>query len=411
MHRLSLGLLALFVFTISWGTVVSSLVDILWGVALVCALVTCMLQGRIKRPPALLYVAVGLVLWQLVTYYWSVDPSSSLARVRLMLFILAMVWMVTEVCNSERERLLLAQAFVLGCFVLCGVIFYAFVSGGTTQAFRYVPSYLNPNDAADLLAAGVAIALLLIASRPGRLLQWVNIVFIPLAFAGVFLTASRSGFIIACLAAAGIFFVLRSIKPVLRFAWVAVVLAALVMGFYAVAGSESLGWNLERMTFQTDTNSLGTLTGRTTIWSAGAEQFKEHPIIGAGAGTFGLAVRDELGATRAAHNVFIETAVETGVIGLCFLAAAFAAAGAPVLRRRDHRTGIRMLLLLVMIGTCLVANVSARYSLWFVLALLAKTGAEWGAPTEAICLSEAPGAALVGLGKRRGVGCRRSDMV
>ena len=224
----------------------------------------------------------------------------------------------------------------------------------------------------------------------------------PLAFGGVFLTASRSGFIIACLAAVGVFFVLRGIRPLLRLVWVVVVLGALVATFYAVSGSASLGGNLERMTFQSDRYSLDTLTGRTTIWSAGVEQFKEHPIIGVGAGTFGVAVRDELGATRAAHNVFIEAAVETGVIGLCFLAAAFVAAGAPILRRRDRRTGIRVVLLLVMIGTCLVANVSARYSLWFTLAMLAKTGIEWGMRTESSHVPETPGVALVELGKTGG---------
>ena len=402
MHRLSLGLLALFAFSIPWGTVAGWSTEILWGAAFVCTLATCMLHRRIGRPPPFFYVAVGLVVWQLATYYWSVDPSASLDRVRPMLMVLTMVWMVTELCNSERERLLLVQWFVLGSFVLCGIIVHAYLVGEATEGFRYVPSYLNPNDVADLLAAGVAMALLLIASRPGTLMLWANIAFIPLAFAGVFLTASRSGFIIACLAAVSVFFVLRGIRPMLRLAWVVVVLGTLVASFYAVSGSASLGGNLERMTFQADRYSLDTLTGRTTIWSAGVEQFKEDPIIGVGAGTFGIAVRDELGATRAAHNVFIEAAVETGVIGLCFLAAAFVSAGAPILRRRDQRTGIRVLLLLVMIGTCLVANVSARYSLWFTLAILAKTGAEWGVRTEAIHIPETPGVALVEPGKTGG---------
>ena len=180
MHRLSLALLGLFVFSVPWGSVAGWLTEILWGAAFVCTLGTCLLHRRIRRPPPFFYVAVGLVVWQLATYYWSVDRASSLERVRPMLMVLTMVWMITELCNSERERLLLAQSFVLGSVVLCGIIVQAYLTGEGAQAFRYVPSYLNPNDVADLLAAGVAMALLLIASGRRTLMLWVNIAFVPL---------------------------------------------------------------------------------------------------------------------------------------------------------------------------------------------------------------------------------------
>lgn len=378
MHRLSLGLLALFVFSIPWGNVAGLVADVLWAASFASVLATCILERRVRRPPALFYIALALLIWQLATYYWSTDPDSTLARVRLMLLALVVVWMVVETARDEHERTLLAQSFVLGCYVLSIILFQAYLSGQTIEHYRYVPSYLNPNDSADLLAAGIAAALLIISSRPRRRVFWLNLFFVPMAFVGVFITASRSGFIISCLAAVGIFFLLHGVKISLRFAWVILILGALSAGFFSLGMSDALTENLERITFQTDTHSLDTLTGRTTIWSAGMNQFYEHPLVGVGAGAFPQSVSPELGLQRAAHNVFVESAVEMGIIGLALFATVITVVGWRVARYRDHQRGLRIILLLVLVGTCLVANVGVRYSLWFILALLARTGEEVG---------------------------------
>ena len=290
--------------------------------------------------------------------------------VRLMAYMIGLVWMVTELSLGERERLLLMQAFVVGCFVLCGILIQAYLSGQVVEGYRYVPSYLNPNDAADIIAAGVAMALLIVGSHTGRLKLWLNVAFLPLAFLGVILTASRSGFFLTCLAAVGILFVIRRTRLAYRLAWLVVLLGVFSGVFFGLTGNQKLSLNLERLTFGSATYSLGTLTGRTTIWSAGVELFKEHPLVGEGAGTFATAVQSGLGQAAAAHDLFVEVAVESGIVGLILVIGVLAAAAMPILLWRDHQTGLRVLLLLVLIGTSLVANITSRYSLWLVLAIL-----------------------------------------
>jgi O-antigen ligase len=347
---------------------------ILLVIALVCTLMKCILERRIRRPPALFFVLGALVCWQLATYYWSIDPTATLERVKYLLLSLSMVWMITELCRSEGERLLVAQAFIVGCFVLCGIIIHAYLTGEANDTYRYVPTYVNANDGADLLAMGVALALLVVGSQPRNTVLWTNIVFIPVAFSAVLLTASRGGFIIICLAAAGVFFVLRHVRIWARLAWVAILLAVLIGAFYSFAASQDLAPNLERITFQAETSSLDTFTGRTTIWSAAAEQFADSPFFGVGAGAFPFSVGEALGRPRAAHNLFIEGVVETGLVGLALLIAAFVAATVPVLRSRDRQTSLRSVVLVVTLGICMVGNFTAHYSLWFSLALLAITG-------------------------------------
>jgi O-antigen ligase len=374
MHRLSLGLLALFAFTIPWGGIAGWMTIILLAIALICTLMKCILERKMRKPPALFYVLGVLVCWQLATYYWSIDPTATLERVQYLVLAFSLVWVITELCRSEGERLFVAQAFIVGCFVLCGIIIHAYLAGEANDMYRYVPTYVNANDGADLLAAGVALALLVIGSQPRNTALWTNIVFVPVAFSAVLLTASRGGFVITCLAAVGVFFVLRHVRVWARLAWVTILLAVLIGAFYGLTASQNLAPNLERITFQAETSSLDTLTGRTTIWSAAAEQFAGNPFFGVGAGTFPFSVSEALGRPRAAHNLFIEGAVETGLVGLILLIAAFAAVAVPVLRLRDRQTSLRLVVLAVMLGICMVGNFTAHYSLWFVLALLAMTG-------------------------------------
>ena len=384
MRRLSLALLMLFVFTVPWQNATGYVTNALWAAAFVGTIATGLLERRIARPPALFLAMLAFVAWQLTTYYWSIDPESSLARVRLMIFMLVLVWMVTELAASERIRHYLMQAYVLGCFVLCGILINAFISGHAIDGYRYVPSNFNPNVAADMIAVGVAMALLITGSRYGRKLLILNIAFVPLGLFGVILTASRSGFFLTCLAAVGVFFVLRHTRLLYRAAWFVVLVGVFAGVFFGLAANQTLGVNLQRLTFQTGTYSLGTLTGRTTIWSAGLEHFEEHPLAGVGAGTFNAAVEGQLGGRNSAHNVFIETAVETGTVGLILLIVALVASASPVLHWRDHQTGLRMVLLMVVIGASLVANISAYYLLWFVLAVLSRTGATNERPVEGL---------------------------
>ena len=73
--------------------------------------------------------------------------------------------------------------------------------------------------------------------------------------------------------------------------------------------------------------------GRTDIWKVGVTIFLQHPLIGVGYGNFGdafdyqamldtrLAVErwGEIFTGRAPHNIYLSTATEMGVPGLCIL--------------------------------------------------------------------------------------------
>jgi O-antigen ligase len=68
-------------------------------------------------------------------------------------------------------------------------------------------------------------------------------------------------------------------------------------------------------------------SGRATLWRAALSDARNHPLAGAGAGSFEqywLAHRTQVGKVRDAHSLYVETLSELGGIGLALLAAALA---------------------------------------------------------------------------------------
>ncbi len=380
MRRLSFYLFLVFVFTVPWQSAIAiggskTLSSFVGIAALLAVIVALLLEGEVAKPPAFILTFGALVFWQITTYFWSVEPGSTLTRAITMVQLLAMAWLATELCATERERLRLIEAFVLGCVVVCLVLAWAYFSGQPMVGYRYAPAGFNPNEAADIIAAGIPLALLVATSYKRGFLTWINIAYVPLGVFAVILTGSRSGFVATCLGLVSVFFALRHARALYRAVWSAVILAAFASLFFALPVSNNLGTNLQRITFSSERESLGTLTGRTEIWSAGLEAFAEHPIAGTGLYTFRADTESRLGEEKAPHNIWLETAVETGIIGLFLLAAAWVTAIVPVVKHRDFRVGFHLTFLLVLLTTSLVANLITSKSLWIGLAILSATSA------------------------------------
>lgn len=376
MRRLSFAFLLVLVFVIPWQTAISGRAIYIAFLAFLSTLLSCILDRRFVRPPAFLFLATAFVVWQLVTLYWSIDVSTTMDRLFSMLPILALIWMVIEHGREEWERYAMLQAFVLGCVVLCGIVFWAYLNGEATDAYRYAPSEFSVNETADMLAAGISMALLSISMRRKGILFWLDLGFPLLALVAIVLTASRSGFVLAVVAMVGVVLLLWRTRVLYRLALVLALAAVFVGLFFAVSASDSLQANLKRVTFSADTATLRTMTNRTVIWNAGIDVFQSHPAGGVGAGNFNRSVQSLLGLPWSAHSVFVQTAAEDGVVGLFLLAGLFVASIAWVFRQGQRRIGLHTLLFLVLVGTAAVANFVTLYSLWFGLTIVA-LGA-WG---------------------------------
>ena len=252
-------------FPVSWGWATLGLV---W-VALVALFVGAPRVGRDGL--AAVGLLAALAVWTLVSAFWSTSvPLAILEAQRTLLYIAALAAFL--LLGRPRARL---AGTLAGIAAACGV---NLVLGGA-EPVGY------ENGLALLAAFGVVLAL---ALAPYGLLALPVVVPVLLG------AGSRGAWLALAVALA------VALAPRLRF----VTLAA--------GGAVALGAGLLASTY------------RPEYWQVALGQWADAPLAGTGAGTFArvwLAERDVNQTARDAHNLYLETAGELGLVGLALLLA------------------------------------------------------------------------------------------
>jgi O-antigen ligase len=185
-----------------------------------------------------------------------------------------------------------------------------------------------------LTAIGLILALGFASAQLPRELRLGAAASLPLLAATLYLTHSRGGFLALCVGLLAFAF----LHPVLaggrrRIAVLAVVvlaLAALGVGIVQAGGPGALlGKTIESVRSPPapegrPSERLLTLSSnmRTDYWRVAWAQYRAHPWLGSGAGTFALywnRDRETIYYSHDAHNVYLETAAELGPFGLLLL--------------------------------------------------------------------------------------------
>src|SRR2546425_6558598 len=186
--------------------------------------------------------------------------------------------------------------------------------------------------------------------EPHGRIAWLWRLYLPLAITAILLTASRGAFITMLVALT----IIPATQGRLRFRTRA--------GLYALAvGSLMLvTWfvpetSLERIRSTGADIEAGYLGGRARIWHAGLEVAREHPLVGVGAGAFGVAIEPLFRSKtfgieqESSHNALLAILVEEGIVGLFFFLAMVAALIKPLrhLRSEEHTSELQSLAYLV----------------------------------------------------------------
>lgn len=167
------------------------------------------------------------------------------------------------------------------------------------------------------LLGPIAVVAVLVELHEWRRARWL-----PTSGALVVVVLSESRASYACLAVAVLVVAVRRSSRAraraLAWLWVAVVTAC-----FAALSSNTLQ-NYLGGTFG---QSGSILDGRTGIWSYAFEAFKTNPLVGYGPNVFSLSFRTaiNLPAAGQAHNQFLQTLAETGLLGAVLLSAYLAA--------------------------------------------------------------------------------------
>jgi len=296
--------------------------------------------------PVLLLV---LLTWCAVSASWSPEPLVSVRRAGLAFVLVVSALLSIEAVGTER-------ALKLWRWVLLAILVVNFVS------IRFVPTAVHLPGETDALLVGdwrglyghkniagsvgaMTALIFLFSPAPHWRRKLADVVVAAAAIGFTVMTRSKSslGLLVVAMLAAGVY----------RLAWrreidrtIAVVAAAVIL---TVAATLAIA----------DKNAIVGLfsdpfefTGRTEIWRAEAAFIADHPLLGAGFGTFsntgGVSplhnyVGNWVSEASHGHNGYLQLLVTIGGIGFVVALAALVAAPAIAFWRRGE-VGVKSLL-------------------------------------------------------------------
>ena len=347
LDRIAYVVLCAFVFDLPWGEYVPQLGGLVVGTWIgllavgVMALRTAVTWRRRILSP-LHYWMLSLVAWSALSIFWTLDWDSTVTRVGTYLQVLAMVWLIWELAATEGRVVGLLQAYVFGALVASIGTIYNFVTGVTAaqlastipgkvewETYRYSFAYVNEDDLGLMLALSIPIVFYLLVSRKGslvKLLCWLQLVA---GAAAILLTGSRGALVAAIVGLAMLPLTVFRLPRWQRVASLVACFGLIACGSYLVPQSS---WS-RIFTFGSDVFQ-GTLTHRTVIWAAGLGAFRDHALLGVGAGAYGPTILRVVDVPYVAHNTFLSILVELGVIGALLLFALLASVLYSALRMR-----------------------------------------------------------------------------
>ncbi len=281
--------------------------------------------GAVRRAVVtgpLVAVVVGVAL----TAVWSVRPEASVRALMVWTMYLGIFVLTASTLSSSRAATRVLDAALGTGAGLC-LLALSWSWGASLFATRWYATFYWPNPFAGFLLLLLPMAFIrLLHARTLRETLALGVITLTLAVALV-LTYSRGAWLSLALIAP---LALAMVSPPARGAAVrrATVLVAMV-GLAVVlltgraAGRPPSPGILERAASAAETGS-DSIQGRLSFWRSALAIFRDHPLVGTGPWTYGVVhtrYQDDVRFYASdAHNLYLQTAAEMGVVGLVALA-------------------------------------------------------------------------------------------
>ncbi|ALN73008.1 O-antigen ligase [Aureimonas sp. AU20] len=318
-----------------------------------CGLYLVAIRHRVSRqaPKAFSALLLAWALWQIGLSLVRGEPVSGNRVLSYAAIEFAMVFLPVGLCLVPRPLDALATGARLGLVLLlvAAPIDYLLSDGRVG---------LGANEALFAFVAGVVgVAARLPARRPWRWLPngtgWTYLSAVPILLSG-----TRAAFVIVGLAALVDLVRLfgrgfgRPSKRVVALALVGLALLSYPAGLIVSDRFES--GVTEMRSFEETGKVTGSVDVRIVMWRSALAVIGEHPLLGVGGTSKMAAAGEKAGANgymvtyyQHLHNLFLDEAISSGLIGLALLLSVFAAFLATVFRGTRDRSSREAALLLV----------------------------------------------------------------
>jgi len=308
--------------------------------------------------------------WGTATYLWSINPEGTQTAIISYFQIMVMMWLLLQWTTRQEDIHHFLSAYVLGCYVSVGATLFAYLYQLESAYKRFAAPGFDPNDLAVIMSLGIPMAGYLAVVARQRMLQWLCRAYPLMALGVVFLTGSRTGFLVALLGCTYMLWTYRdlSMGNRLLFPLLGVVALLLLLPYIPVD-------SLERIHTIGSSVSSGDLNYRTRIWMAAMEALENAPhsgvgiLWGIGWDGFPTLVTPYLGEPYVSHNAYLSIVMEVGLIGFTLFALIFGMALYHVFHMPRRERGLWLTLLAMWAIAALVLNWEFRKETWFLFAL------------------------------------------
>jgi O-antigen ligase len=333
----------------------NTLSSLVGAMAILATILHIVLYGRARVPTTPVAVWLVFLTWCVVSAFWAQRPSDAIEEVfiavPLVLLLVAVGMLRTDGDDLRFVQLgVVAGGAAIGAYaVLMLVLGSSLPIHGNAERFSVAtdPSQTNPNQVAAMLILPLLLSLAMtIRGRgpdaPSRAWRWVGGTCSLLITVALLLTGSRGGVIAVTTGFLLILFFSWRWYPELRRAVVGLVVGT-VMAFAIVGASYLAAAKLSSEGSWVDRSSAPIQrmlrfeegsSGRTEIWTTGLVACRTFCGMGAGLGNFPVVFTDlfatsgagrNVGLDRPGHGLYLEVAVETGLVGLALLGLALSA--------------------------------------------------------------------------------------
>jgi O-antigen ligase len=286
------------------------------GLATLALLAMGLLRERLQAPPRSSWAWLGFAAWGIATIFWAIDEDTALNQMPTVLSLLGLY--AVAVCFRISRQQLSRVTFlaILGGLAASMLSIRDFLNGVSTIEARSSliagSQQADPNIFAASLMIPIALAIgEFVSSKRFFDKAMMLVASLTIIFA-VLLTMSR-GAVLGLIAMALVFLVRLRPRPAAMVLFTA--LGCAMTGFCMLV--------LPPLFIVRFKNALATGgAGRLDIWTAGTSALKHFLLQGAGMGNFEVAYQNYSGFApifrgyaRAAHNIYLQIAVELGVVG------------------------------------------------------------------------------------------------
>jgi putative inorganic carbon (hco3(-)) transporter len=322
---------------------------VLWAIVLVAVQGTRLLlsDAEIRRPP-LLAGALAFAGAALLSVPVAAEVGAAASKFMLLCGTVAIYLLGALLLRSWDELKVVLAGFLVAGLAVSVHALYQYVTGDLSRVgfisesgaveFRVASFFPHPNQLAGFLVVIVPIALALMRIFDSTLARSAALVTMVLASSAALITVSR-GAVLALVA-------LALLQLGRRAAWPALAVALVVSVLFA---PDALNDRVADVA-KTDRPEIAI---RLDFWEASIQMFESSPLVGVGLNNFGEAYvgleragRTFLGpsgliAPETAHNLYLNTLAEQGLLGvvaLMALAAGVVRLTIALLRASDGRT-------------------------------------------------------------------------